>query len=88
MGKNNSGLVYCRLINATVLYLLTTVLYFYIAHMTFYGRYCTAFVFDPPMQNTINISNNLKSFIYSPRQVLFKCLNMCMACLCMPQSHL
>ena len=28
MGKNNNGLVYRRLINATVLYLLTTVLYF------------------------------------------------------------
>ena len=28
MGKNNNGLVYCRLINATVLYLSTTVLYF------------------------------------------------------------
>ena len=28
MGKNNNGLAYCRLIKATILYLLTTVLYF------------------------------------------------------------
>ena len=54
MGKNINGHVYCRLINATVLYLLTTELYVLYSTLTFYGRY-TVFVFDAPMQNTISI---------------------------------
>ena len=45
MGKNNNGLVYCRLINATVFVNHHT------AHLTFY----TVFVFDPPTQSTINM---------------------------------
>ena len=51
-GKNNNGLVYRRLINATVLYLLTNVLY--TAHSTFYVRHSITFVLDPPTQNTIS----------------------------------
>ena len=51
MGKNNNGLVYYRLINATVLYLLTTVQYF--VYSTLDGKFSTVFVFDPPMENKI-----------------------------------
>ena len=58
IGKNNNGLVYCKLINTTVLYLLTTVLYFYTAYLTFYGRYSTVFVFGFPMQSTVSIILN------------------------------
>ena len=59
MGKNNNGLINCRLINATILYLLTTVLYFP-ANLPFHGRYSTVFVFDPLMQNIISyIINNI-----------------------------
>ena len=43
LGKNNKVFVYCRLINRATLYLLTTMLNFYL------------FAFDPPMQNTINV---------------------------------
>ena len=35
MGKSNNGLVYHRPINATVFYLLTTVLYFNTAYLIF-----------------------------------------------------
>ena len=37
MGKNNNRLVYSRLINVTVLYLLTTVLLY--STVDIYGRY-------------------------------------------------
>lgn len=53
MGNKNNGLVYLKLINATVLYFLTTVLYFFIQHLTFYGRWSIVFVFDPPIQKTV-----------------------------------
>ena len=54
IGKNNNGLIYHRLISATVLYLLTTVLYFLYSTLDilWHIKYC--FVFDPPMQSTIN----------------------------------
>ena len=57
MGKNNNGLVYCRLINTTVLYLLTTMLNFLYSTPDILWH-TKVFVFDPPMQSTINISYN------------------------------
>ena len=53
MGKNNKGLVYLRLINATVLYLLITLLYLLYSTLDIYGRYNTVVVFDPPALSTI-----------------------------------
>ena len=53
MGKNNKGLVYLRLINATVLYLLITLLYLLYSTLNIYGRYNTVVVFDPPTLSTI-----------------------------------
>ena len=54
MGKNNNGLVYHRLINATVLYLLTTVLYFLYSTLDILWHKSTISVFDPPTHSTIN----------------------------------
>ena len=53
IGKNNNGLDYCRLINATILYLLTTVLEILYSTLTILSQIQYCFVFDPPTQNTL-----------------------------------
>ena len=63
LGKNNNGLVYWKLINTTILYLLTKLLYFYVySTVDIYGRYSIVYVFDPPTQNTIMFVNYLRSY--------------------------
>ena len=71
MGKNKNGLVYQRLINATVLSLLTTILHFY-THLTFKAdivlflllmiflpkyNICTCNPFTPQIKENLNATN-------------------------------
>ena len=72
MGKNNNGLVYRWLINNSPVFVNYNTV-FYVAHLTFYGRYSTVVVFDFPTQNTINIivvfcvgGSKTKTVLYVP----------------------
>ena len=77
MRKNDNGLVYCRLpvINATVLYLLTTVLYFLYSTLDILWQIQYCFVFNPPMQNTINYQHcYLNTWWWVSWDVILQCI--------------
>ena len=65
--RNNNGLIYFKLTNATVLYLLATMLYslYSILAILYIADTVLFFVFDPPTHNTI------KLFIWLHMHALF-----------------